>query len=248
LLASKICAKLSRYEDVVAYNGNKARQVHEEVGYDSSKSVVLLNGCDTEIYQYIPDSRNELAQIINSDRQNKNVVLSISRYNPIKDIPNFVRAISLVKEEEANVVAVMCGKNISNDNSELLDLIKANGLIVNKDVFLLGQREDLPVLLSAADLYVLHSASEAFPNTLIEAMACETNCVATDVGEVAKIIGAGVRVVPPKDSERLAAAIVADLKEENEVRKTGAANNRATVVERFSIQKIVREYENLFFM
>jgi len=246
LLTSKICAKLSKYVDVIAYNGEEARKVHEEAGYDKSKSVVLLNGCDTETYIKKTNSKDYLAQTIDCDVQNKKIILSVSRYHIIKDIPNFVIAVATAKKSDNDIIAVMCGRNITDENKELTELIAGSGLKINKDVFLLGPREDLPELMSACDLYVLHSAGEAFPNTLIEAMACEANCVATDVGEVSRIVSAGISVVPPKDSKLLAEAVLAAINEDPVDKGNNAICNRETVINKFSIRNITNEYERLF--
>ena len=50
------------------------------------------------------------------------------------------------------------------------------------NIILLGRREDIPDLLSAADIYVSSSLGESFSNSIGEAMACELPCIVTDVG------------------------------------------------------------------
>ena len=65
---------------------------------------------------------------------------------------------------------------------------------------------DLPDLLRAADAYVLSSAWEGSPNTLMEAMASGLPAVATDVGDVRELVAEGVAgfVVPTRDPAALA--------------------------------------------
>ena len=65
----------------------------------------------------------------------------------------------------------------------------------------LGAREDVPRILKAADGFVLSSAWEGMPNTVMEAMASGLPVVATDVGDVRELVEDGVSgwVVPPGD-------------------------------------------------
>ena len=80
------------------------------------------------------------------------------------------------------------------------------------EVVLLGASEDVPGLMNAMDLHVLSSYSEAAPNVLIEAMACGTPCLCTEVGDMPFIVGETGWVVPPKNSDALAAALLSALK------------------------------------
>lgn len=74
---------------------------------------------------------------------------------------------------------------------------------------LLGFRGDVARILAAADLFVLASLHEAFPVSVMEALAAGLPVVATDVGAVAQALGNGLAgiTVPPGDVTRLTDAI-----------------------------------------
>lgn len=245
LFINRICSFLSKYVNVITYNGEKAKIVHESMGYDKTRSVVLSNGCDVSIFKPVYNARAILCSEL-SINSNTKILLSVAKYTSQKDIPNFINALALLKKEFNEVVGVMCGNGIDINNNELVSLIQSKNLIINKDVYLLGIRHDIPLLMSACDLYILHSAGEAFPNTLIEAMACEANCVATDVGDVKYILNDDERIVKPSDYIMLSEVIKKVLLESSDIVEQKRKNNRDRIVKNYSIKNIVKDYENYY--
>ncbi len=117
---------------------------------------------------------------------------------------------------------------------------------IDRDVEFLGSRDDVPALLSAADLFVLPSHEEGLPNAVLEAMAAGLPIVATDVGGVREQLdgGAGV-LVPPRDPEALASALGALASAPGRRSSLGrAARERAE--RRFSWTATVARYAELY--
>lgn len=104
-------------------------------------------------------------------------------------------------------------------------------------VFLPGARpaDEVPLWMSAADVFVLPSYREGLPNVVLEAMACGCAVVATAVGGVAEVVTDGVSglLVPPRAAAPLAAAIQRVLRSDD-LRRSLAGNARARVLEHFS--------------
>lgn len=246
LKINRFCAKMSKNIDIVTYNGEEAKRVHEEIGYCKEKSVVLDNGVDTDEYKFISSAKDEISEELNIPN-NKRIVLSVAKYHPIKDIPTFIKAFSLVQGEEHDTVAVMCGNGIDESNKELILLCEENGLVVGEDIKLLSLRHDIAKLFSACDVYVLHSAGEAFPNTLVQAMATGTLCVTTDVGDAARILENDPKsIVQAGDAEALKTKIKDKLHlTDNEI-CLESQRNIEIVQTKFDIKKIIDEYQNLY--
>ncbi len=109
----------------------------------------------------------------------------------------------------------------------------------------LGFREDVPELISLADLLIQPSTADAMPMTVLEAMALGVPVVATAVGDVAWMVGeeAGI-CVSLGDEAALERACVEILSDDDRRAAMGAAAvKRAT---EFDASLMVRHYERLF--
>lgn len=242
---ARLCALLSRFVDLTTFNGELSRARHLKIGFSSKKAQVLDNPCDTDRFRPDVDARARVRTELGFAPESP-MLLSVSRWNPLKDVPSFLKALHQVRQQHPNAVGVMCGQGIDATNAELMALAGELDLVVGKDLHLLGPRSDIQALFAACDVFVLHSLSEAFPNTLLEAMASEAACVATDVGDVSRIAhGTEIRVVPPANADALAEAIDWTLQQLSGPDRQGAKNRRA-VQERFSLDSIVPQYEQAF--
>lgn len=243
LFLCRMCGLFSRFVSGIAYNGNESRRAHEAIGYDKLKSVVLDNGCDTSVYKK-HEGREYLLHVLGLERSDRPIVLSVAKWSGQKDVPNLLRAVEFLKKQNFLVKAVFCGNGLDADNPDFVSSICENGLVLGEDAFGLGMRDDIPQIMSGCDLFVLHSAGEAFPNVLIQAMACECVCVSTDAGDARRILNRDNRIVETCNSSGLAQKIKDALQFpdcENEGRE-----NRKRVERDFSINTVVETYENIW--
>jgi len=139
-------------------------------------------------------------------------VVMIGRITPLKGHPYFLRAMARVVHKMPSVKIQIIGdvpikKQAYKD--ELLLLTKRLGLTGH--VEFMGNRRDIPELLSKADCLVLATTTqEAFGRVIIEAQAAGVPVVATQVGGVTEIIEhekTGLLVLP-KDIEAMAQAVL----------------------------------------
>lgn len=109
-----------------------------------------------------------------------------------------------------------------------------------------GSRNDIPALLSACDVVALTSHNEASPVSILEALACGKPVVASNVGSVRETVvdGETGRLFPAGDRAAFVGATV-DLLNSPEERQRMGAEGRRRVEARWSLEAMVRGYEEL---
>jgi glycosyltransferase involved in cell wall biosynthesis len=128
---------------------------------------------------------------------------------------------------------------------ELESFIAAERL--GDSVTITGQRNDVPALVSAMDVFVLSSLSEGTSISLLEAMASGVAPVVTRVGGNPAIVHHGVDglLVEPRDEAGLAAALL-ELLDDDERRRRLAAAAAVGVRSRYGIETMVRRYIEIY--
>ncbi len=239
-LVIRIGALLSGMTSCIVYNAHESLRHHEGVGYHG-RSVVIPNGFDTERFRpdADPSVRAELGIPAGSP-----LIGLVARYHPMKDHENFLRAAALLYNQNPHVHFLLAGKGVDGDNTDLSAMIRNLNLCGH--VHLLGERTDVPRITAALDMATLSSYAEAFPNVVGEAMVSGVPCVVTDVGDSAWIVGGTGRVVPPRDSGALADAWLDLIEMGNEGRRELGRRARQRICENFSLDEVVRQYENLY--
>lgn len=248
ILIAKINALISSFiPRKIIYCAEKSRQVQESIGFSHKIGHVVPNGYNIDNFK--PDFNAGMAfrqEVGLADE--KFLIGHVGRYHPFKDYPTLVNAVSLLTKEKSALKVAMVGSDLTTDNTQLNQLIKDN--ICTEHITLLGRRNDITAVMNGFDLFVLSSVSEAFPNVLNEAMACGTPCITTDVGDAAVIVGDTGWVVPPKDPQALAKAMLEAMEEKQNNPQAWQARKQACrerIVNNFSIEKMVEGYHRVWF-
>lgn len=163
------------------------------------------------------------------------VTVTVANLRKEKDYPNLLRAAKVALARDPRLVMLSVGQGPMAD--DMTGLHSELGL---GDRFrLLGYRSDVADILGASDIFVLSSESEGLPVSIMEAMAAGLPVVATAVGGVPEAVEDGVtgRVVPPKDAERLARAILEIVADGDARARMGAEARRRAP--RFDIRNAV---------
>ena len=170
------------------------------------------------------------------------LIVAVGNLYPVKGHDLLVRALGELSSAFPDVHVAIAGRGDLRD--ELLQLAESLG--VASRVHLLGYRADITNVLASADLFALPSRSEGLPLAVLEAMFAGLPIVATDVGDVATVLGQGSGiVVPPNDAPRLAAALRTLLSDRVAAERLGQAALRRAG-EEFDIQRSIERYATLY--
>jgi len=244
MLVNRACASLSRKIPArIVCCSEASVQLHKALGYAHDKLEVIPNGFDLRQLRPDPTTRVSLRDELGLPADAPLVGLA-ARFHPHKDHRNFIRAAALLHEQKPKVHFVLCGLDITWQNSQLAGWIEAAGL--SGFCHLLGVRQDMPRLFAGIDIATTASRSEAFPIVIGEAMACGTPCVVTDVGDSALIVGQTGVVVAPGDPEALAKAWRKLIDAGPEVRLRLGKAARQRVQQHFSLPMIVERYQAIY--
>jgi len=241
--AIRLGARLSNWPARILNNSQKSVNQHAAIGYQTSRTIVIPNGFDTESFVPSVESRVSVRSELGMPAD-AILIGRIGRHHHTKDHPTFLRAAALLLRDYPDTQFLLAGKNVDWNNGELRTLVQNLGLV--ERVHLLGERLDMTRLTAALDVATSSSHAEGFPNVIGEAMSCAVPCVVTDVGDSAWLLGDTGRAVPPQDPAALAAAWKSLIELGREERTALGVAARSRVKRRYSLASVVEQYELLY--
>ena len=220
-----------RFAPRVAANSPAAAAILREEGIPSPAVALISNGVDAAAYAE-PAPRRAVRRVI-----------TVANLRPEKSHETLIAAAAQLAASCPDLRYQIVGDGSRRQELEALAQARGVGGIIE----FLGHREDVPALLAAADVFVLPSRSEAFPNGAIEAMAAGLPVVACAVGGLLDLIETGRTgiLVPPSDPEPLAAAL-RSLYEHPERAQAMGGEARREVHARYSFERMVAAFEDLY--
>ena len=230
-----LSGRLARFASKIICNSLAGAEHHVQLGYPATKLHVIENGVDTDRF-YFDAAERERVRAEWRISPGEILIGLPARLDPMKDHKTALQAFLLLGIDWPAAKLVCVGAGPLSDSLRALSI----SLGLENRVIWAGVRVDMPAVYSAFDLASSSSYGEGFSNTLAEAMACECVCVATDVGDSAKIVGDTGWVVPAKAPEALALAWRQALTLTANERSSIGAKARQRIEENFSISIMVQ--------
>ena len=231
--------------DLTTNVSQSASESFESLGAVPKNGITTIyNGIDLERFQRNEQANLEVRLALGLS-DNDLMLLAVGRLHEAKDYPNLFHAIEISLKQydgHKNIYLFVVGDG--DLRSELEHLITEKKL--STQVHLLGRRSDIPQLMSAADLFILSSSFEGFGLVVAEAMACQTYVVATDCGGVKEVMGGTGILVPPKNSYKLADAILEAIEMDNKQILDNNVTAYNHVKKNFDLKVIVEKWLDIY--
>ena len=216
------------------------RYIIDKSKISAEKISVVYNGVNIESQDNSYEQNPKMPfRIGDKDR----ILMTVGRLHKQKGHCYLIQAVSKVRKEFPKVKLLVTGEGEEENN--LKKLVKSLDLM--NEVIFAGLSSAIERILPMAELFILPSLWEGLPNALLEAMAAGKPVVATKVGGIPEIVvhGETGMLIPPRDTDALAAAIIDLLQNRLKAKDMGEAG-RIRAGKRFSIYKMIEKTENLY--
>jgi glycosyltransferase involved in cell wall biosynthesis len=239
----KFLTKFSYLPNAIFCNTSNGIDNHILAGYKPSKLKLIYNGFSAFSESYIDESKGRLFNRLNIPLNFKNIVM-VARLNYVKDHKTLIEAFNLLLEDEnfKDTNLILIGDNSNNTIKD--EIISSKNI---KNIYMLGNIDNVSNITRYCDIGVLTSLHEGFPNVIGEYILANLMVVSTNVGEVKTIIAQEEPFLTnKKDCKSLAKYFKIALSLSNEERNIIATKNKEKVINEFLIEKIASKYLQLY--
>jgi glycosyltransferase involved in cell wall biosynthesis len=203
-------------------------------------------GCPPEKIHVIPNGV-DVDKFRPSDEEQSNLVVWCGRFIEQKGLKYLMEAFEIIVREKQHSQAKLALTGDGPLFPKIYEL--ARKYRITDNIVFMGRlpRREIPAIINKASVYVVPSLREGMPYVLLEAMACGKAVVGSDIPGINDVITHmknGI-LVPPRDSQLLAQAVLTLLDNEKPRRKLGQ-KARELMVEKYSWDKITSKIEKVY--
>ena len=217
-------------------------------GIPSEKIHRIPNSVDTSRFMPVESAQKDLLRKKLNLPQNATIVVYTGRLVSYKGLPLLLKVWDEIRRKHENVLLILAGTgglDIDNCEEVLREYVKDNRL--ENQVVFTGAVQNVSEYLQASDIFVFPSENDAFPSSLVEAMACGLPVVSTPVGAIKTIITnekTGL-LIQPGNAEQLYQALDVILSNKEMAYRLGKAACQS-VQDLYSAEIVSRKYLELF--
>lgn len=230
---------IKRADMIIAVSKNTKEDIVKEYGINPDKIKVIYNGVNDK-YKPIKNKKttNKLKE---KYKLPKNYILYLGTLEPRKNIKRLIKAFDKLNHNDLKLV-IAGGKGWLYD--DIFKLVKTLNL-ENKIIFTgYIDEEDIVPLYSSATIFIYPSLYEGFGLPPLEAMACGTPVITSNISSLPEVVGDAAITVDPYDINDIASSIRQILNNkilQEDLRKKGLQQ-----AQKFSWEKTAEETLKLY--
>lgn len=231
VLFLKVLVLLSarKSDKIITISKNSKKDIVRILKVPESKISIIYQAGD--IHSSLMPDENAMTKKLREEYEiDRKFILTVSASHPHKNLHRLIRAYDILRRnhkiEHKLVVVGIRGRA----QSLLLELITK--LSLQESIIFTGwiPSEDIPLLYSAADLFIFPSLFEGFGNPVLEAMACGTPVVCSNATSLPEVVGDAAILVNPHDIDEMARAmreVLTDTNLRDKLAKKGLRRSKA---------------------
>ena len=188
---------LKKADRIITISEYSKKDIIKHLGYPENKISIVYPAVDQDIY-YEKRDREIIKKLGILDTHK--VILYVGSEQPRKNVPFLLEAINLLKKRIPEIKLLKIGTSqVPGAREKLLELIETLGL--QKEVIFVGyvSENDITKYYNAADLFVYPSLYEGFGMPPLEAMACGTPVVTSNVTSLPEVVADAAITTDPQD-------------------------------------------------
>jgi glycosyltransferase involved in cell wall biosynthesis len=224
-------------------NSQQALNAHAEMGYPTGKFVLIPNGIDAK--RFAPNAEAGMQTRLEWDiPADAPVVGFVGRFHPQKDLALFLRVARVLQTQVPKLHLMLCGgceADLYPAAADAFAQLPARG-----QVRFVPFTQETERLYPAFTFLALTSATEAFPNVVMEALACEVPVVTTAAGDAREMVADAGRVVALGDEAGMVQAWVETLALSPAQRAAQVRLGRERALTEYTMERAVQRFIHVY--
>lgn len=195
---------MKQADHVITVSSTTAQHTQEILDVESERISVVPNAVDSNFRVLSEPQVQSFRQHLGATSGSL-CLLNVGSNHPRKNVSVIFAAVKLLKDKGASVQFWKAGTDFTTDERKLIAMHS-----IENEVSYIGQPEKstLVAIYNAADVLVAPSLHEGFGITLLEAMACGTPVVTSNVSAMPEVVGDAGVLVDPTNARHIADAVL----------------------------------------
>ena len=189
---------------IVAVSTSTARDTATILNIDPKLITPVPNAVETN-FRPLPPERVQALRRKYGVKPETFCLLSVGSDHPRKNLPNLIESLAILQQQGLPFELLKVGTDFTDEQKQTIERLQLQGVVryVGRP-----ERSSLIDLYNAADVLVFPSLFEGFGLPLLEAMACGTPVITSNVSAMPEVVGDDGLLVDPNSPESIAAAII----------------------------------------